>query len=53
MLTITKVHEQKYNKVYGHVEQSKTMRAILNKERSTRLEGEFWQRKNHYQLQKK
>ena len=36
----------------AHIQQSKTMRAILNKERGTRLEGSFGNEKNHYQLQK-
>jgi hypothetical protein len=35
-----------------HIEQSKTMRAVLNKERGTRLEGSFGNEKNHYLLQK-
>jgi hypothetical protein len=34
------------------VEQSKTMRAVLDKERGTRLEGSFGNEKNHYLLQK-
>lgn len=33
-------------------EQSKTMRALLDKERGTRLEGSFGNEKNHYLLQK-
>jgi transposase, IS5 family len=36
----------------AHVEQSKIMRAALDKERSTRLEGSFGNEKNHYLLQK-
>jgi len=32
------------------VEQSKTMRAVLDKERGTRLEGSFGNEKNHYLL---
>jgi transposase, IS5 family len=36
----------------AHTEQSKTMRAVLNKERGTRLEGSFGNEKNHYLLQK-
>ncbi|WP_460686883.1 transposase, partial [Niabella aquatica] len=36
----------------AHLEQKKTMRALLNKERATRLEGSFGNEKNHYQLQK-
>jgi len=35
-----------------HIEQSKVMRAVLNKERGTRLEGSFGNEKNHYLLQK-
>jgi transposase, IS5 family len=35
-----------------HVEQSKTMRAVLDKERGTRLEGSFGNEKNHYLLHK-
>ncbi|MBD0378157.1 MAG: DDE transposase [Flavisolibacter sp.] len=35
-----------------HMEQSKVMRAVLNKERGTRLEGSFGNEKNHYLLQK-
>ena len=35
-----------------HIEQSKTMRAVLDKERGTRLEGSFGNEKNHYLLQK-
>jgi hypothetical protein len=35
-----------------HVEQSKVMRAVLDKERSTRLEGSFGNEKNHYLLGK-
>lgn len=35
-----------------HVEQNKLMRALLNKERSTRLEGSFGNEKNHYLLNK-
>jgi hypothetical protein len=34
------------------VEQSKVMRAVLDKERGTRLEGSFGNEKNHYLLQK-
>ena len=36
----------------AHVEQSKTMRAVLDKERGTRLEGSFGNEKNHYLLSK-
>lgn len=36
----------------AHIEQSKTMRAVLDKERSTRLEGSFGNEKNHYLLGK-
>lgn len=35
-----------------HVEQSKVMRAVLDKERGTRLEGSFGNEKNHYLLQR-
>lgn len=35
-----------------HVKQNKTMRSVLNKERSTRLEGSFGNDKNHYLLNK-
>jgi hypothetical protein len=35
-----------------HMEQSKTMRSVLDKERSARLEGSFGNEKNHYLLQK-
>ena len=36
----------------AHQEQSKVMRAVLDKERGTRLEGSFGNEKNHYCLQK-
>ena len=36
----------------AHQEQNKIMRAILDKERGTRLEGSFGNEKNHYCLQK-
>jgi len=36
----------------AHIEQNKIMRSILNKERSTRLEGSFGNEKNHFQLLK-
>jgi transposase, IS5 family len=36
----------------AHIEQSKVMRAVLDKERGTRLEGSFGNEKNHYLLQK-
>jgi transposase, IS5 family len=36
----------------AHVQQSKVMRAMLDKERGTRLEGSFGNEKNHYLLQK-
>ncbi len=35
-----------------HIEQSKVMRVVLDKERATRLEGSFGNEKNHYLLQK-
>jgi len=35
-----------------HIEQAKTMRFVLNKERGVRLEGSFGNDKNHYLLQK-
>jgi hypothetical protein len=34
----------------AHIEQNKIMRSVLNKERSTRLEGSFGNEKNHFQL---
>jgi hypothetical protein len=36
----------------AHQEQNKVMRAVLDKERGTRLEGSFGNEKNHYYLQK-
>jgi hypothetical protein len=36
----------------AHIEQSKVMRTVLDKERSTRLEGSFGNEKNHYLLGK-
>ena len=36
----------------AHVEQSKVMRSVLDKERGTRLEGSFGNEKNHYLLHK-
>ena len=36
----------------AHQEQNKIMRAVLDKERGTRLEGSFGNEKNHYLLQK-
>jgi transposase, IS5 family len=44
--------EPKGKQKAAHAAQNKTMRAILNKERGTRLEGSFGNEKNHYQLQK-
>ncbi len=44
--------EPKGKQKAAHVEQSKNMRAVLNKERGTRLEGSFGNEKNHYLLQK-
>jgi transposase, IS5 family len=44
--------EPKGKQKAAHVEQSKTMRVILNKERGTRLEGSFGNEKNYYQLHK-
>jgi hypothetical protein len=35
-----------------NIEQSKVMRSVLNKERSSRLEGSFGNEKNHYLLHK-
>lgn len=35
-----------------HIDQHKTIRAVLNKERGVRLEGSFGNDKNHYLLQK-
>ena len=36
----------------AHIEQGKAMRAALDKERGTRLEGSFGNEKNHYLLQR-
>ena len=36
----------------AHIEQNQVMRAALNKERGTRLEGSFGNEKNHFQLTK-
>lgn len=36
----------------AHQEQNRVMRAVLDKERGTRLEGSFGNEKNHYYLQK-
>ena len=36
----------------AHQQQNKVMRAVLDKERGTRLEGSFGNEKNHYCLQK-
>ena len=36
----------------AHQDQNKIMRAVLDKERGTRLEGSFGNEKNHYYLQK-
>ena len=36
----------------AHKEQNKIMRAALDKERGTKLEGSFGNEKNHYCLQK-
>ena len=44
--------EPKGKQKVQHIEQSKTMRKTLNKERGTRLEGSFGNEKNHYLLQK-
>lgn len=44
--------EPKGKQKAAHIEQNKTMRSLLNKERSTRLEGSFGNDKNHYLLQK-
>jgi transposase, IS5 family len=44
--------EPKGKQKAAHTEQGKIMRAALNKERGTRLEGSFGNEKNHYQLQK-
>jgi hypothetical protein len=44
--------EPKGKQKAAHIEQSKTMRAVLNKERGTKLEGSFGNEKNHYLLQK-
>jgi hypothetical protein len=44
--------EPKGKQKAAHAEQNKIMRAVLNRERSTRLEGSFGNEKNHYLLQK-
>jgi len=44
--------EPKGKQKVQHIEQNKTMRAVLNKERGVRLEGSFGNEKNHYLLQK-
>lgn len=44
--------EPKGKQKVQHIEQNKTMRALLNKERGVRLEGSFGNEKNHYLLQK-
>ena len=44
--------EPKGKQKVQYIEQNKTMRAVLNKERGTRLEGSFGNEKNHYLLQK-
>lgn len=44
--------EPKGKQKTAHIEQSKTMRAALNRERGVRLEGSFGNEKNHYLLQK-
>jgi IS5 family transposase len=44
--------EPKGKQKVQHIEQNKTMRAVLNKERGVRLEGSFGNDKNHYLLQK-
>ena len=44
--------EPKGKQKAAHIEQSKIMRALLNKERGTKLEGSFGNEKNHYLLQK-
>lgn len=49
---ITTNFEPKGRQKAAHVVQSKQMRTLLNKERSTRLEGSFGNEKSHYQLQK-
>ena len=49
---ITTNFEPKGKQKIQNIEQNKTMRAVLNKERGTRLEGSFGNEKNHYQLQK-
>ena len=49
---ITTNFEPKGKQKVQYIEQNKTMRAVLNKERGTRLEGSFGNEKNHYLLQK-
>lgn len=44
--------EPKGKQKTAHVDQHKIMRAALNKDRGTRLEGSFGNEKNHYQLHK-
>jgi transposase, IS5 family len=44
--------EPKGKQKTAHVEQSKIMRAALNKDRGTKLEGSFGNEKNHYLLHK-
>lgn len=49
---ITTNFEPKGKQKVAHIEQNKIMRAVLNKERNSRLEGSFGNDKNHYLLQK-
>jgi transposase, IS5 family len=49
---ITTNFEPKGKQKIQYIEQNKTMRSVLNKERGTRLEGSFGNEKNHYLLQK-
>ena len=49
---ITQSFRPKGKEKAEHIEQNKIMRSVLNKERSTRLEGSFGNEKNHFQLTK-
>lgn len=49
---ITTNFEPKGREKAAHIQQNKVMRSVLNKERSTRLEGSFGNDKNHYLLNK-
>jgi transposase, IS5 family len=49
---ITTNFEPKGREKAVHIEQNKTIRGVLNKERGSRLEGSFGNDKNHYLLNK-